>query len=93
MYKLKLNFSSLTRVEMKFSVQPRTIARTHVQRHTAFFEIDLSLATINLQPKTNARSHVQSQIQVFEFDLSLTTIQYPTKDQCKSARTEPNSFV
>ena len=86
MYKVKLNFLSLTWVWPELNYQLRTNPRVNVQSQTQFLSLTWAWLKHNLQLETNAGTHVQSQTQF----LSLTWVWLKLNLQLK---TKPRTHV
>ena len=72
MYKVKLNFLSLTWVWLKFNFELKTNPGAYVQSQIQFFEFDLSLTEIQFSAKNQSRSKCTKSNSIFwvwlEFD-------------------------
>lgn len=70
MYKLKLNILNLTWVSRKFSIQPRSNARAHVQSITQHVEFGWILSKTQFSIKNQSRSAGAKSNSLFEFDFA-----------------------
>ena len=71
MYKVKLNFLSLTWVWLKLNLQLETSPGAHVQSPTQLFEFDLSLTNIQFSTKKPSQERIYKVKLIF---LSLTWV-------------------